>query len=244
MKYLIPLFLFAAGVEGQSSALADSAVDSEVYGKSSVYNYLVEPLISLDEQWGHIVTHCSIVGEDLSQVIQTYDGLGSCIFDQVDVLSDEEKLQKNIVFHTQVEGQVFDLLFQWVGLSVQDILDSYLTENPYKLSNQITLKLLGDEQSLSDSLSYLILSELFKTSSLEDRQAVQTVSSFLLQNKIDVIRLNLVPYADGLLKVTLSFFNSHDVEFYQLEVITNYYPGSDEYFVTSIDQYQEEMNEK
>lgn len=247
MKYLnllISLFLFAGKVDGQQLPSEDASTGSKAYGKSTVYRYLVEPLISLDEQWSHIVTHCSIVGEDLSEVIQIYDGLGSCVFEQVDTLSDKEMPQKNVVFHAHAGGQFFDLLFQWVGLSVQDVLDSYVRENPHKLSSQITLNLLGDEQSLSDSLSYLILSELLKQSPPEDRHAFQTVSSFLLQKKIDVIRLSLAPYRDGLLQVTLSFLDPHNVEFYQLEVITNYYPGADEYFITSMDQYQEAMDEE
>ncbi len=250
MKYLIffiPLFLFAGEKENQLKSsdpvLVSSEVSSQVYGKSFGYEYLVEPLISLDEELGHIVTHCSIVGEDLSQVIQTYDGLGSCIFEQVDVLSDEERPRKNIIFHTTVNDQLFDLLFQWEGLNVQDILNSYTENNPHKLSSQITLDLLSDSQSLSDSLSYLILSELFKTSSSEGAHLFQTASSLLLQKEIDVIRLDLASYGEGLLKVTLSFVDSIDVEFYKLEFITNYYAGADEYFVTSVDQYQEESYE-
>jgi len=247
MKYfnfLMSLFLFAGKVEGQQLPSEDVSMGSKAYGKSFVYSYLVEPFISLDEQWSHIITHCSTVGEDLSQVIQVYDGLGSCVFEQLDMLSDEENLQKNVVFHVQTGGQLFDLLFQWVGLSVQNVLDSYLNENPHKLSTQITLNLVSDEKSLSDFLSYLILSDLFKTSFPEDRQVFQKVSSFLLQKKIDVIRLSLAPYGDGLLRGTLDFLDSHNVEFYQLEVITNYYPGADEYFITSMDQYQEAMDEE
>ena len=247
MKYLfffIPLFLFAG--EGEDYLKPSDTVPANAeysYGKSPVYDYLVEPLISLDEKWGHIVTHCSIVGEDLSQTIQTYDGVGSCLFEQIGAFLDEEKLKKNIIFHAKADDQLFNLLFQWEGLSIQEVLSSYTGRNPHSLSNQITLELLSDEQSLSDSLSYLILSGLFKTSSSEGAHLFQTASSFLLQKKIDVIQLNLAPYEEGLLKVTLSFKDSLDVEFYKLEFITNYYAGADEYFVTSVDQYQEKFHE-
>ena len=253
MKYLnilifIPLFLFAGEVDRQlrSSDVfpVSSESSSQIYGKSYVYEYAVEPLVSLDEEWGHIVTHCSIMGEDLSQGIRTYDGLGSCVFEQVEMLSDEEELRKSVVFHVQAGGQLFNLLFRWEGLSLQDILHSYLRNNPRRLSSRITLNLLSDEQSLSDFLSYLILSEVFKTPSSEDQNIFQTTSSFLLQKKIDFIHLRLSPYLKGLLKVTLSFIDSDDVEFYTLDIITNYYVGAEEYFVTSIDQYQEESNEE
>lgn len=248
MKYLsllIILFLSIGAVEGQQPlSSVDPEVSSEVYGKPFTYMYLVEPLVSLDENWGHLITHCSIVEKDTSQAIQTYDGLGSCIFEQTEVLSDEERLQRNIVFHTQAGDQAFDLLFQWVGLSVQDVVNSYLEKNPHKLSSQMILDLLSDDKFLSDALSYLILSEMFKTPSPEDRRAFQKASEFLLQKAIDVIHLSVAPYADGLLQVTLSFLDSHNVEFYKLEAITNYYVGAEEYFVTSIDQYQEKINEK
>ncbi len=248
LSFLIFLFLLTGKVESQLLSSEDSSLDpkvsSEIYDKPSIYRYLLEPLLSLDEAWGDTVTHCSVLGEDLSQVIQIYDGLGSCIFEQVDLFSDEEEIQKNIIFHIQVKSRLFDLLFQWTDLSVQDIFNSYLENNPHKLSSQITLELLGDEQSLFDDLSYFVLSEMFKTSLSKDEHNLQNASPLLLQKKIDTIHLNVVPYADGLLKVTLSFFDSQDVEFYKLGVITNYYIGADEFFVTSIDQYLEEKNEE
>lgn len=238
------MFIFAGDIDHIPQSSVQSEKDSSVYGKSPIYEYLVEPLISLDDKWGHIVTHCSIVGEDLSQVIQTYDGFGSCVFEQTEFLSSEEISKENIIFHIKLENQLFELLFQWEGLSLQSILSSYLENNPHKLSSQITLDLFDDEKSLSDVLSYLILSEMFKISSPEGERAFQKASEFLLQKTIDVIRLVFSPYAEGLLKVTLSFLDSYDVEFYELEAITNYYAGADEYFFTSIDQYQREMNEE
>jgi len=239
MKHLFFIFLWT-GTLGSPQLLAKD-VSMETYGKHHFYRYVVEHLVSMDEEWGRLITHCSIVEED--QVIQTYDGLGSCIFRQVDVLSDEERSRKNIIFHAQAEDQVFDLLFQWEGLSVQDIFGSYLDEDPHKLSSQITLDILNEDKSLSESLSYLILYEMFQAVSSRDRIIFQKSSDFLLQKTINVIRLTLVPYAEGLLQVTLSFVDSLNKEFYKLEVVTNYYLGADEYFVTSMDQYQEERGE-
>ncbi|MDE0151143.1 MAG: hypothetical protein OXK80_01425 [Bdellovibrionales bacterium] len=237
LSVLIILFFSIGAVEAQQPLPSG-------YGKHSLYSYLVEPLVSLDENWGHLITHCSVVEENVSQVVQTYDGLGSCIFEQIEMLSDEEKLQRNIVFHAKAGDQSFDLLFQWTGLSVQDVLSSYFEKNPHKLSSQMTLDLLSGDKPLSDALSYLILSEMFKTSPPEDRHTFQQASEFLLQKTIDAIHLSADPYAEGLLQVTLSFLDSHNVEFYKLEAITNYYIGAEEYFVTSIDQYQEKTNEK
>ena len=254
MKYLsififIPLFLFA-GEEKRPLKPSDTLpVNSEnpsqqVYGKSTLYSYLLEPFISLDEKLDSIVTHCSIVSENLSQTIQTYDGLGSCLFEQVDAFSDKKRTAKNIIIHTTLEDQSFDLLFQWEGLSLQDVLASYIDKNPQKLSTQITLTLINSEMSLADSMSYFILSALSAAHSSKEEPLIQQASSLLSNKKVNAIHLTITPYKKELIKAALSFADSMDVEFYNLEVITNYYAGADKYFVTSIDQYQDESHEE
>ena len=165
--------------------------------------------------------------------------MGSCLFDQVNVLSDEKRPQKSVVFHFK---QLFDLLFQWRGFSVQDILRSYREKDPHRLSGEITLHLMSDGQFVSDHLSYL-LSETFQPSSFEDKELMETISSVLLKDRVDAVLLKAVPYQEGLLKAALSFMNENNSAFYTLEVVTNYYPGADEYFVISMDYYQEEFDE-
>ena len=242
--FILTLLVLCVGTAADQDSLVEPAssdftVETQDYGKSFIYKYFVEPLVSLDEKLEPIIAHCSILGEDLSQKIQTYNGVGSCFFEQMNVFSNEEKPRKNVVFHV---NPFFDLLFQWEGLSIQDVFRSYREEDPHGLSGEITLDLMRNKQSASGHLSYL-LSETFQPSSLENKNLMETISSVLLKNRVNSLFLNASPYKEGLLKVALSFMNENNVIFYTLEVVTNYYPGADEYFVMSMDYYQEEFDE-
>lgn len=240
---LIFLFLCVGAAADQDSSLEffspDFTVETQDYGKSFMYKYLVEPLVSLDERLEPIISYCSILGADISQKIRTYNGVGSCLYEQMNMLSNERKSRKNILFHV---NHLFDLLFQWKGFSVRDVFRSYRKKDPHGLSGEITLDLMSDEQSVSDNLSYLI-SEVLQPSSIEDKELIKTISSVLLKNKIDAVFLKTAPYKKGLLKVTLNFMDIDNTALYTLEAVTNYYPGADEYFFISIDFYQEEFDE-
>ena len=241
---LILLFLCVGAAANQDSSFwagsSDLTAETQDYGKSFMYKYFVEPLVSLDEQLEPIIAHCSILGEDLSQRVQTYNGVGSCLFDQMNILSKKDiSRRKNVLFHV---NHLFDLLFQWEGFSVRDVFRSYRKKDPHGLSGEVTLDLMSNGQSLSDNLTYL-LSEVFEPSSFEDEELIKTISSVLMKDRVGAILLKASPYEEGVLKVALNFINTDDEMFYTLEAVTNYYPGSDEYFVVSIDYYQEEFGE-
>ena len=242
LSILILLFLFA-GEETAFSSTPSAGFENSTYGKSTLYNYLLEPVISLDENWGSIATHCSVLGEDLKKA-QTYKGLGSCLFDQAAVFSSEGRVEKNIIFHITLEDRFFDLLFQWEGLSLQDVLASYINEDPHKLSSRISFRLVNSELSLSDFLSDLVSSELWTAQTAQENLLVQQTASLLLKRKISAVHLAVTPHSEGLIKAKLSFAASTSEVFYELEVITNYYAGADKYFTASIDQYQGGLNEE
>ncbi len=241
MKYLgvlilIPLFLFAEE-KAKSFDVLSTVSESSDYGRSTLYSYLLEPFIVLDEKWDSVVSHCSILDKDL-QTIQIYKGMGSCLFDQVDVLSNEEEVEKNIIFHVTLEGQSFDLLFQWEGFSLQEVFSSYMDEEPHRLSSRISFRLINSGLSLSDFLLALISSEIWTAQTAQEAHLVRKVLSIFLKKNISAVRLALTPYSAGLMKAELSFLDSADNVFYRLAVITNYYVGADEYFLTSMDRYQ------
>ena len=69
MKSFILILLFlCVGIEAdQDSSLEFSSsnftAETQDYGKSFVYEYFVEPIVSLDEKFESIIAHCSVLGK-------------------------------------------------------------------------------------------------------------------------------------------------------------------------------------
>ena len=207
------------------------------YSQEGVYKYLFEPLIGIDELLQEYVdvvevTHCEFIDQANQTQKHIYGGLGSCLYKALPFTEDEESdRKKQIYIHTLVnKTKEFTLIFSWNSLSIMDIFNSYWDETSAPLTNQLSLK-AAVPYTISD-----VLNELLGTKN------VTTLGSYPFN--IDELQIDIKPYGSDEEKMSLITLTALEdsKSVYTMEIITNYYIGSEGFFINSKDQYEVSTN--
>ena len=208
------------------------------YKPAFIYNYLFEPLLDIDEllQESNIeITHCQVIDPNSKQVQTSsteqknvYGGLGSCLYKALPFTRDEENnSKKQIYIHTLVnKTEEITLSLSWNPMSMMNIFDSYWDETLDPLNNRFILRAVPPHR-LSD-----FLSKVLKV----DSTRISDSSSF----NIDALQMDIKPYnnEENISSIIFSILEETEIA-YSIEMITNYYLGSEIFFMVSKDKYKE-----
>ena len=220
------------GESFQFKFLKDSSEEDDVfgvYGKSSVYEYVIEPVLGFDHLLQGIVTHCRIVKEGVSSPIQIYDGLGSCLYAQIPFLPEEEKSLRTVIIDLNpIETEESQLIFEWEAMSFMDFIYAYGEQSLQSLSNKLSLR------SVSTKSLSLFIKKVLRAYNIEDTGFL----SRLFKVKANEVRVTLEPYDNQESRLVFSLLDESGKILHTIEAITNYTIGSTDFFITSKDQYR------
>lgn len=196
------------------------------YGKSVMYEYLIEPFVHLDAFLtnSHFKSvHCRIL--ETPDVVKIYEGLGSCLFEQISFVEQEKK--STVIVYTILENnEGYDFLITWKPFSIMNILSSYRDKNLKKMSNQISIV----------SISQNGLSEfIYRYLEILREQEMDFPIDKINVHKID---FRFQSYKTHLMSIMLNVLDSSNQNIYEIEVVTNYYIGSDDFFIMTKDRYE------
>ena len=203
------------------------------YNKSNVYNYLLKPLLEVEELLPNSdtlrITHCQVVDPNLNQEMDsqtqqenTYEDLGACLYQAIPFRKGKKNNgKKSIYIHMLINKiEEITLILSWDIMSLGDIWSSYWNETLTPLNNAFILTAMNP---------YTISDVLNKITGIEDTEL-----------HIDEIQIKIQPHdtqEEQVSSITLIALDQSEVV-YSMQVITNYYIGSDDFFINSIDKYK------
>ena len=206
------------------------------YKPAFMYNYLFEPLLDIDELFQESknieVTHCQIIDPN-SKPAQTsskeqenvYEGLGSCLYKALPFKRDKENnSKKQIYIHTLInKTEEITLTLSWNPMSIMNIFNSYWDETLDQLNNRFILRAVPPH-TLSDFLSKVL--------------GIESINSNVFN--IDALQIDIKPYnnEENISSIIFSILEETEIV-YSIEIITNYYLGSENFFMVSQDKYKE-----
>ncbi len=196
------------------------------YKPAFIYNYLLEPLLNIDEllQGSNIeVTHCQIMDPNSKQK-NVYGGLGSCLYKTLPFKRDKENnSKKQIYIHTLInKREEITLTLSWNPISMMNIFNSYWDETLDPFNNRFILRVVPPH-TLSDFLSKVLKIESTDSNALN----------------IDALQIDIAPYNNEENISSIIFSILEEEVAYSMEIITNYYLGSENFFIISKDKYKE-----
>ena len=206
------------------------------YSGRSIYKYFLEPLLGIDELLQSdsntfTVTHCEFINPEDQTQQYVYEGLGSCLYEAIPFTKEEDADKQQIHIHILIDNtQEFTLILSWNSLSIFDIFSFYWNKTLSPLANRLTLT-AASPHTLSDVLNHFLKLE---------NTAVANIRSL----NIDELQIDMKPYRSDEEKtnlVTLIALEDSQIV-YTIEIITNYYPGNENFFIASKDQYEVSTN--
>ena len=221
MKTLFVLSLFAFSFFKPSYLPAQTKDQLNLSSKPLMYDYFIEPFLGVDDffESGEVFQIITCQGSLEGPI---YSGLGSCLYDEIPVFSEEEDTlsHKQIRVKAQAKtGESYDLLLKWTALSLQDIWGFYTSGHFKQFSVEVGME---DESSLEGVLTNLI-----------NRNETSFIKNLNFKEFKDVYKIMLEISPKGRdFEMQISLWNALEkTAFYS--ILTNYRIGAEEFFISS-----------
>lgn len=198
----------------------------KLYDKAVLYGDFIEHFIGLDrlvqgdEDSLLRISHCSIIEEQKTKPLKTYDGIGSCLTEQMLFLSEEENEKTSIRIHVIFKGKPFILFVKWDVLGLKHFFNSYWEKTPKYLDTSINFYSTENIRLITPML--------------------ETIGKNL-DSGIHGIKIDFQT-KDGVMNIQIKVLNNSQDILYQYYITTNYYINAESFFFAS--QIQDENKHK